>query len=123
MNSRLKAAMNATYDHPPVTVARLAQLYDDYRKKRRRFLRFSRTGGPGGLDHPHVMQALESADRAFRLVRDSLLEATGCNRNMACAALLPDGRLLVHIIDEEDAIGDHWTFIQCVRVGRFVKLP
>ena len=121
-SKQLRVAMNAVYGHQPGSGQRLADLYDAYRRRRKRFMRFCRTE-VNGHDHPHIELALDSARLAFYRVEAALFEATGCDRSKACAVLLPDGRLLIHIIDEEDDISDSWTLIQCVKVGRFVKLP
>jgi hypothetical protein len=122
VNKTMQAAFRSIYGPPLGTGEKLAELYDDFRRKRKRFMRFCRTE-VNGHDHPHIDQALDSARLAFYRVEAAMFEATGCDRSKACAVLLPDGRLLVHAIDEEDDITDSWTLIQCVRVGRFVELP
>jgi hypothetical protein len=115
-NPVMQAAFTAVYGSPPGSGQRLAELYDDFRRKRRRFMRIT--------DDAKSMRALKSAERAFDAVSDALIAAADCGWDKAFAVQLPDGRILINAIDEQQgSIGDQWCFLQCVKPGRFVKLP
>jgi hypothetical protein len=58
---------------------------------------------------------------AFKRAYGEFLKVVPTDKR-ACAVQLPDGRVLVGIIDPDDYVGDDWTFLQVVHPGDIVNL-